>query len=1038
MKRFNLTPKLTLVFALFAGVLLLGLTIPAYLRGRESLRTASFSELEATALEKEAALDNWIQERQHTLEDIARQTNLRDSLRWFIYADPHSKTADLFYDELVTNLQNWAGAAGYNFSMLSIVQAESGQVIVSTEPSEVGKFKESRPYFINGKLGSTVQNPYYDITLRGPAMTAATPLFSRDGKLLAVLAGSLDLEEMNQIIQRRSGLHVSDDSFLVNSANLPVTQPRLLPDPGVLQRGLNTIAISRCLQGNSDLIEADDYRNIPAVIAYHWLPERQLCLISKIDQQEAYAPVHALGNSMALIGGLVLILGTLAAFFMSRAIVTPVRNLVDGADQIGAGNLAFRIAVNSSDELGTLGMAFNRMAATLQEKESQLRGWAAELEQRVDERTHQLQQSEERYRILAESSPEMIFVIDREDQVQYVNQRAAGQFGKTPDQVIGLPRLDIFPPTVGEGQALGLKKVLETGETLSSESEVIFPTGKVWLETQLVPVRDDSGTVSAVMGISRDISERKRAEQIIREEKALSDSIINSLPGIFYLFDAQGKFLRWNKNYEQVSGYSAEEMLERNPLDFFTGDEKTLVEERIRETFVTGSSQVEANFISRNGQSNPYLLTGLRVMLDGQVYLIGTGIDITERKQAEQIAETRLRILEYAEAHTLDEILQKTLDEVGALVHSPVGFYHFVDADQQNLTLQAWSTRTLEEYCQSDREGLHYPIDQAGVWVDCVRERRAVIHNDYASLAHRKGLPAGHASLTRELVVPVFRKNTIVAILGVGNKPRNYTEAEADLVTFFADLAWTIAESKQVKQNLQKANEDLTRSNSELERFAYVASHDLQEPLRMVTSYLQLLERRYKPSLDGDALEFINYAVDGSNRMKTLINDLLAYSRVGTRSKEYKPVDLEAVLGQVLRIYQTSVEETHAQITHDPLPVVMGDEGQLEQLFQNLVGNAIKFHGDEAPQVHIGVKKESQNWLFSVRDNGIGIDPQFYERIFIIFQRLHNREEYAGTGIGLAISKRIVEKHGGRIWIESEPGKGSTFYFTIPNKGQEG
>ena len=322
--------------------------------------------------------------------------------------------------------------------------------------------------------------------------------------------------------------------------------------------------------------------------------------------------------------------------------------------------------------------------------------------------------------------------------------------------------------------------------------------------------------------------------------------------------------------------------------------------------------------------------------------------------------------------------------------------------------------------------------------MDCVRERRAVIHNDYASLEHRKGLPEGHASLTRELVVPVFRKNAIVAILGVGNKPVNYTEAEAELVTFFADLAWTTAESKRDKQNLQKANEDLARSNSELERFAYVASHDLQEPLRMVTSYLQLLERRYKARLDGDALEFINYAVDGSNRMKTLINDLLAYSRVGTHSKEHIPTDLEAVLGRVLQILQTSMEEANAQITHDPLPVVMGDEGQLEQLFQNLVGNAIKFHGDEAPRVHIGVKKEKQGWLFSVRDNGIGIDPQFYERIFIIFQRLHNREEYAGTGIGLAISKRIVEKHGGRIWIESEPGKGSTFYFTIPNKGKEG
>ncbi len=243
---------------------------------------------------------------------------------------------------------------------------------------------------------------------------------------------------------------------------------------------------------------------------------------------------------------------------------------------------------------------------------------------------------------------------------------------------------------------------------------------------------------------------------------------------------------------------------------------------------------------------------------------------------------------------------------------------------------------------------------------------------------------------------------------------------------------YDITDRVLAEQNLQKMNEDLTRSNSELERFAYVASHDLQEPLRMVTSYLQLLERRYKDRLDGDAIEFINYAVDGSSRMKTLINDLLAYSRVGTRGNELKRTDFDKVMQRVLATLKTITDETHAEITFDPMPTIMADETQIEQLFQNLIGNAIKFQGEDAPKIHVGVQKDDQSWLFSVRDNGIGIDPQFYDRIFIIFQRLHNREKYEGTGIGLAISKRIVERHGGRIWIESEQGKGSTFYFTLP------
>jgi light-regulated signal transduction histidine kinase (bacteriophytochrome) len=176
--------------------------------------------------------------------------------------------------------------------------------------------------------------------------------------------------------------------------------------------------------------------------------------------------------------------------------------------------------------------------------------------------------------------------------------------------------------------------------------------------------------------------------------------------------------------------------------------------------------------------------------------------------------------------------------------------------------------------------------------------------------------------------------------------------------------------------------------------------------------------------------------VDGSNRMKTLINDLLAYSRVGTRGKEFALTDCEEVLERVLSNLEVSIAESQGKVTHDPLPSVIADDVQLESLFQNLIGNAIKFHGKKPPRIHVGIKKDEKNWVFSVSDNGIGIDPQYFERIFIIFQRLHNRQEYPGTGIGLAISKRIVERHGGRLWIESQPGRGSTFYFTLPMKGE--
>ncbi len=233
---------------------------------------------------------------------------------------------------------------------------------------------------------------------------------------------------------------------------------------------------------------------------------------------------------------------------------------------------------------------------------------------------------------------------------------------------------------------------------------------------------------------------------------------------------------------------------------------------------------------------------------------------------------------------------------------------------------------------------------------------------------------------------------------------------------------------------LKHLETELRRSNTDLQQFAYITSHDLQEPLRMVSSYLQLLERRYKNQLDANADEFIGFAVDGANRMHNMIVDLLEYSRIETRGRKFVSVDSENTFKEVLANLKVAIEEANASVTHDHLPTITADETQFSRVLQNLIANAIKFRGTESPQIHVGAKREGNEWVFSVKDNGIGIDPKYFGRLFQIFQRLHTREEYPGTGIGLAVSKRIIERHGGRIWIESEPSEGSTFYFTIPDK----
>jgi signal transduction histidine kinase len=238
---------------------------------------------------------------------------------------------------------------------------------------------------------------------------------------------------------------------------------------------------------------------------------------------------------------------------------------------------------------------------------------------------------------------------------------------------------------------------------------------------------------------------------------------------------------------------------------------------------------------------------------------------------------------------------------------------------------------------------------------------------------------------------------------------------------------------KERTQELSKSNIELKRSNKELEQFAYISSHDLQEPLRMVTSFTQLLEKRYKDQLNNEADEYIEFIVEGAHRMKYLIDDLLAFSRLNTQSREIEIINLETVLNDVLSNLTVSLEESNAIITHDTLPTILADESQMWQVFQNLILNAIKFHGSNTPIIDIFANRDEKEWIFAVKDNGIGIGKEYQKQIFEVFKRLHTREKYPGSGIGLSISQKIIRRHGGNIWVESELGKGSTFYFTIPD-----
>jgi signal transduction histidine kinase len=299
-------------------------------------------------------------------------------------------------------------------------------------------------------------------------------------------------------------------------------------------------------------------------------------------------------------------------------------------------------------------------------------------------------------------------------------------------------------------------------------------------------------------------------------------------------------------------------------------------------------------------------------------------------------------------------------------------------------------------------------------------------------------------SIAHSISEPIKRLSEGAAIIGSGNLDykigTNLKDEIGQLSRSFdkmtLDLKQTTASRDELNREIaerKQAQEELVRSNKDLEQFAYVASHDLQEPLRAVSGFVELLRRNLEKHLDEKTSEYINFSIDGAKRMQSLINGLLEYSRVGTQGKKPQKVDSKEAFDEALARLQAGIEESGAKITAYNLPTVYFDDMQLMRLFQNLIGNAIKFRGDQAPEIHVSAIHKDGGWRFAVRDNGIGIEPQYTERIFMIFQRLHTRKTYAGTGIGLSICKKIVERHGGRIWVESTPGSGSTFYFTVPD-----
>ncbi len=600
-----------------------------------------------------------------------------------------------------------------------------------------------------------------------------------------------------------------------------------------------------------------------------------------------------------------------------------------------------------------------------------------------------------------------IISTEPDGKIKTFNRAAQQLLGYSPEEVVGkvTPQIIHDPVEVGK-RAQILSQQLEVKIDPGFEVFVALPCRGIADENEWTYIRkdgsrfpvmlsvtalfDNSGNINGFLGIAQDISDRKQAEKELCD---LTNALQNAVEGISRL-DIDGRYINANRAYAHTCGYEPEEMVGMEwPLTVHPDDVEMLIA-AYQEMLISGKVEVEARGVRKNG-SFFYKHIMMVKACDTQGIFNGHHCfmkDITERK----LTETALMESEFKYKQIVE------LAEEGIWVIDSRALTTYVNHAMARMLgydeLEMFG-RPLLDFTDSEEKQQYQ---------DGVDRRWTLAQQQEFKLKSKDGKDVWTYISTS----PVL-------------------DARGNMVSCCA-LVYNITGRKEAEEQMLQLTEDLKRSNEELEQFAYVASHDLQEPLRAVTSYTQLLAQRYQANLDDRADKYINYIVDGATRMQQLINDLLAYSRLGTRGKEFEQAQCKAAIKQTLCNLQIAIAETKAVITYDEMPTVMADESQLVQLFQNLLANGIKFCRQDIPLIHITAGRQESEWLFSVSDNGIGIDPEYADRIFIIFQRLHSRREYSGTGIGLAMCKRIVERHGGRIWVESQEGKGATFYFTIP------
>jgi PAS domain S-box-containing protein len=625
-------------------------------------------------------------------------------------------------------------------------------------------------------------------------------------------------------------------------------------------------------------------------------------------------------------------------------------------------------------------------------------------------------ESAAKYRGLLEAAPDAMVVVNEAGEIVLVNAQVEKQFGYRRDELVGQKVMNIIPEGFAErliadstrSVADALAQHIGAGIELSGRRKdgTEFP-----IEIMLSPLETVEGIL--VTAAIRNISSRKAAEARLAKAEGKRNFVENSLreseeryrmllDGIedyaIFMMDTRGQILSWNAGAERMKGYRADEIIGQNFSCFFPPEdiEQGRPEEILRLTSAGGRHEEQ----------------GMRVRKDGSRFLAS----LTFTALHDQAGDLR-GFSEFS--HDLTESKESAAKYRGLLEAAP---------DAMVVVNQAGVIVLVN--VQAEKQFGYRRDELVG------HKLTSIIPEGFAERLIADATRSAAEALAQQIGMGIElsgrRKDGTEFPIEIMLSPLQ--SAEGILITA---AIRNITARKKSEQELAVANQILEESNLELKQFAYIASHDLQTPLRSITGFVQLLQQEYEGKLDEQAQDWIVRTVGAVERMQTLIRDLLSYSCVDARSGPFTQIPFLDIVDDALILLESSIHDSGGQIDCDKLPIVMGDRSQLVQLMQNLIGNGLAYRSDKPPHIHISAKRRGKDWIFSVRDNGIGIDPKHYEQIFEIFRRLHNQKDKPGTGIGLAVCRRVVNRHGGKIWAESEPGHGSTFHFTIPERTEQ-